>query len=123
MSVETQFLRTEESTFPVLVIRGRLATRDVVELETQLLELEKDTEDCALVDLRECAYITSRGFPLFLHAHKALSAEGRHLFLAVSQEVRELFAVLKLHTRLNLHESRADCVAAARGARGMLPRG
>ncbi|MCA9550663.1 MAG: STAS domain-containing protein [Myxococcales bacterium] len=117
----TEFARETAYGFPVLVVRGRIGTHQVEPLEDEFERLERDCEDCALVDLVECDYITSRGFPLFVLAHKALQERGKHLFVAVNEEVRELFRVLHLHTRLHMHGSRADCVAAARGVRGMVP--
>lgn len=117
----TEYTRETAHGFPVLVVRGRIGTQTVEPLEDAILQLQDDCEDCAIVDLGECSYITSRGFPLFVLAHKALQDRGKHLFMAVNEEVRELFRVLHLHTRLHLYDSRADCVAAARGARGMVP--
>jgi anti-anti-sigma factor len=115
----TEFRRDTASGFPVLVVDGRIGTHQVEVLEEELTKLQAECEDCAIVDLSPCSYITSRGFPMFVLAQKAMQAKGFHLFLAVNNEVWELFNVLRLHTRLHLHGSRADCVAAARLARGM----
>lgn len=117
----TEFSRDTAHGFPVLVVRGRLGTQCVEPFEDELKRLQDDCEDCAIVDLDGCGYITSRGFPLFVLAHKALQERGCHLFVHVNEELRELFRVLHLHTRLRLHDSRTDCVAAARGVRGMVP--
>lgn len=116
---ETVYEREEDSGFPVLLVRGRIATRDVEGFEANLYELEADVEDCGIIDLSECAYITSRGFPLFVISQRTLRDQGKHLFLVVCPEVRELFQVLRLTTRLSLHDSREACVNAARAARGM----
>ncbi len=121
MRTPTRFTRTTEYGFPLLVIQGRVSTPHIPEFETAIQELELETEDCALIDLTACDYITSRGFPLLLVCQKNMRETKKNLFLAVNEEVREFFQVLHLHTRLALHASVADCVAAARGVRGMVP--
>lgn len=114
MHLAAQFDRQEEAGFPLLIVRGRVGTGDVALFEANLLDLQRSARDCALLDLTDCPYLTSRAFPLILQTSKEMRVKGFGLFLSVGPDIRELLEVLRLESRLSVFLSRSDSVAAAR---------
>ncbi len=120
MSLPADFERTEEGGFPILVVRGRIATGDVSLLEAHLMGLKTAAADHAVLDLVECPYLTSRCFPLILDLTRTLRGRGHDLLVAVGADLFDLFRVLRLDARISLCPTREECIRAARFRRGLV---
>lgn len=108
----------EERGFPCLVVKGRISANELPKFEAHLGELKGRAEGYAILDLELVPYLTSRGFPTILTLKQDLSALDSHLYVAASKELRELFDVLRLSSRIRLFSRRPDCILAALAQRG-----
>lgn len=100
--------------FPTVAVTGRLRVADVDTFGSHLQGLTREATKAAIIDLTACPYLPSMGLPPIIQAHEAMTSNHRHIMLAVGQELAEIFAVLKLDTRLRIHTSVAQCVEIAK---------
>lgn len=66
-----------------------------------------------ILDLKGIRFIDSSGFGVFLSIMKAANNNyGKFKICNVSDEVKELFQVLQLHTVFEIHDDQNECIAS-----------
>ncbi len=103
--------------FPLVRIAGQLRIADIERMEKELVAAGGTAEKFVLLDMTSCPYIPSMALPPILGAHQTLAGRGGRLLIAVSRELGEIFRLLKLQGRLNLHPGFEECLKAARALR------
>lgn len=109
----TEYTRSESEGLPILTIRGRISVEDVEDFQTHLDQLGRDAGKFSIVDLTGCPFLASRAFPALFQASEGMKASSKTMLIACGPDLLRILKVLRLDTRMAVHEDRASCLKQA----------
>jgi anti-sigma B factor antagonist len=106
----------EENGALIALAEGRIDSSNARDFDDSLKKIIEGSQEAVLIDFQSLTYISSAGLRVILMTAKNLQKlERKFMVCALSAAVRELFEISGFDKVIQVHDTRAEALAAVNG--------